>query len=75
MSCDICPLSPEISHHPLRQAFLERHQQIAYQQLLEHGLRHLAWLVTDDDVVRSTLSDRWKDVLSSYVPEPFRNLA
>jgi hypothetical protein len=47
---------------------------IAYQQVLEHGLRHLAWLVGDDEVVRATLSDEWHDVLRGYVPEPFRHL-
>ena len=47
---------------------------IAYQQVLEHGLRHLSWLVNDDDVVRATLSDDWKSALAGYVPEPFRHL-
>jgi hypothetical protein len=47
---------------------------IAYQQVLEHGLRHLAWLVRDDEVVRSELSDSWKEVLAGYIPEPFRHL-
>jgi len=43
-------------------------------QVLEHGLRHLAWLVQDDEVVRTTLSDAWKTALGGYVPEPFRHL-
>ena len=47
---------------------------IASQQVLEHGLRHLAWLVRDDATVRSVLSDRWQEVLAGYVPEPFRHL-
>ena len=47
---------------------------IAHQQVLEHGLRHLAWLVEDDEVVRSTLGDEWKAVLAGYAPEPFRHL-
>ena len=47
---------------------------IAYQQVLEHGLRHLAWLVKDDEVVRDTLSSEWKTLLAGYVPEPFRHL-
>jgi len=47
---------------------------IAYAQVLEHGLRHLAWLVGDDPVVRATLSNDWKQVLRNYVPEPFRHL-
>lgn len=48
---------------------------IAYQQVLEHGLRHLAWLVRDDPEVQSVLSDEWKQALTGYVPEPFRHLA
>lgn len=47
---------------------------IAYQQVLEHGLRHLAWLDQDDDAVRSALSDEWKALLTGYVSEPFRHL-
>jgi hypothetical protein len=47
---------------------------IAHQQVLEHGLRHLAWLVNDDAAVRSVLSPEWKQVLAGYVPEPFRHL-
>jgi hypothetical protein len=47
---------------------------IGYQQVLEHGLRHLAWLVQDDTGVRLTLGDEWKKVLKDYVPEPFRRL-
>lgn len=41
---------------------------------MEHGLRHLAWLARDDEVVRATLSDQWRAVLDGYVPEPFRHL-
>ena len=47
---------------------------IAHQQVLEHGLRHLAWLLADDAVVRSVLSEDWSRVLAGYVPEPFRHL-
>lgn len=47
---------------------------IAPNQVLEHGLRHLAWLVRDDEVVKRELSDGWADALSGYVPEPFRHL-
>jgi hypothetical protein len=41
---------------------------------LEHALRRLAWLVNDDEVVHSTLSDAWLSVLAAYRPEPFRHL-
>jgi len=47
---------------------------IAHTQVIEHGLRHLAWLAQDDPVVASELSPDWKRVLASYVPQPFRNL-
>ncbi|HEV2034754.1 MAG TPA: hypothetical protein VGU71_11260 [Candidatus Dormibacteraeota bacterium] len=47
---------------------------IASGQVLEHGLRHLAWLAKDDPAVRSTLNDEWHRVLAGYVPEPFRHL-
>lgn len=47
---------------------------IAYQQVLEHGLRHLAWLAGDDPTVQAVLSEEWRQVLSCYVPEPFRHL-
>lgn len=48
---------------------------IAQLQVLEHGLRHLAWLVEDDKAVRDALSEEWKQVLAGYVPEPFRHLS
>ena len=47
---------------------------IAHEQVLEHGLRHLAWLVRDDETVRSLLNGEWQQVLADYVPEPFRHL-
>lgn len=49
-------------------------ESIAWNQVLEHGLRHLAWLAREDDAVRSTLDSGWHDVLGEYVPEPFRQL-
>ncbi len=48
---------------------------IATNQVLEHGLRHLAWLAREDEVVKKTLSDDWKQVLGGYVPEPFRHMS
>ena len=47
---------------------------ITYRQVLEHALRHLAWLARDDPVVGRELSDSWKLALASYTPEPFRNV-
>jgi hypothetical protein len=72
--------APELQGTPITRAELARSAataapvSIAYQQVLEHGLRHLAWLLRDDDVVRATLSDQWKKVLAGYVAEPFRHL-
>jgi hypothetical protein len=43
-------------------------------QVLEHALRHLAWLVKEDPVVGDALID-WSTVLEGYIPEPFRGLS
>ena len=65
---------------PIGRAVLARSEataaprDIAYQQVVEHGLRHLAWLVADDPVVAGELSGEWRTVLAAYVPEPFRAL-
>jgi hypothetical protein len=72
--------APELVGIPVDRAELARNSataapvQIAHQQVLEHGLRHLAWLVREDEVVRNTLDARWASLLSSYVPEPFRHV-
>lgn len=47
---------------------------IAFGQVVEHGLRHLAWLVRDDPVVAAELPRAWEPILAGYVPEPFRSL-
>ncbi|MEP6638528.1 MAG: hypothetical protein ABJC39_04195 [Chloroflexota bacterium] len=47
---------------------------IADSQVLEHGLRHLAWLAQDDPAVVAELSPGWQLALAEYVPEPFRAL-
>ena len=47
---------------------------IGVEAVLEHALRHLAWLVKDDPAVMSELAT-WKDVLAVFEPEPFRALA
>jgi hypothetical protein len=48
--------------------------KIATSQVIEHGLRHLAWLAKEDPVVGSVLSEEWKQVLAGYVPEPFQHI-
>jgi hypothetical protein len=72
--------APELPGVPVRRAALARSdttraaKAIATDQVLEHGLRHLAWLAVDDKTVRWTLSDSWRRVLKAYVPEPFQHL-
>jgi hypothetical protein len=72
--------APELAGIPIGRADLARSgathaaAAIAHQQVLEHGLRHLAWLVKDDETVRAVLSEGWEQVLAGYVPEPFRHL-
>ncbi len=47
---------------------------IATAQVIEHGLRHLSWLVHDDPTVQAVLSPAWIEVLAGYAPEPFQQL-
>lgn len=46
---------------------------IGVAAVLEHALRHLAWLVKDDAAIAAALPD-WLAILSDYTPEPFRAL-
>jgi len=48
--------------------------EIAAGPVIEHGLRHLAWLAKDDPAVEGALPAGWLGVLDGYVPEPFRHL-
>lgn len=41
-------------------------------QVVEHGLRHLAWLAAEDNALEEALAD-WALPLSEYRPEPFRS--
>lgn len=47
---------------------------IADAQVVEHALRHLAWLAAEDPVVAGELEPAWRSALAAYVPEPFRTL-
>ena len=49
-------------------------RSIGHEQVIEHGLRHMAWLAADDPAVAGELSEGWRSVLRHYVPEPFRAL-
>lgn len=57
-----------------RSAATEAPDSITHSQVLEHAIRHLAWLASTDEVVRSTLDPDWHAILASYVPEPFQQL-
>ncbi len=46
---------------------------IATAAVIEHALRHLAWLVADDAAIAAALPD-WVPALLHYGPEPFRPL-
>lgn len=71
--------SPHLLDEPAARSDLARGDataapaSIAVGQVLEHALRHLAWLVRDDDAVRAAVPD-WQAALTGYVPEPFRGL-
>ena len=49
-------------------------RDIAVDAVVEHGLRHLAWLADDDPAVAASLAPGWRPILAAYVPEPFRTL-
>jgi hypothetical protein len=49
-------------------------RDIAVEAVVEHGLRHLAWLAQDDPVVAAELPADWRPILAEYTPEPFRAL-
>jgi hypothetical protein len=72
--------APQLAGVPISRSELARSgttsaaRTIAAAQVLEHGLRHLAWLAREDQVVMAALSDDWKVALAQYVPEPFRNM-
>lgn len=70
----------DMESRPIERAELARSEATAAPRdigtaaVVEHGLRHMAWLVRDDPVVAATLDDRWRGLLAAYVPEPFRVL-
>jgi len=72
--------APQLAGVPVLRAELARSSvtaaavSIRAAQVLEHGLRHLAWLAAEDQTVRSALDGEWKLALKDYVPEPFRHL-
>lgn len=71
--------NPNLASEPVERVELARGDRaaapasIAVEQVLEHALRHLAWLLADDPAVAAALPD-WQVALAGYVPEPFRGL-
>jgi len=70
-------MSPYLVDEPVTRADLARGDalgppsDIDVPQVVEHALRHLAWLVKDDAVVSDALVE-WTAFLDRYDPEPFR---
>jgi len=70
----------ELASVPIGRADLARNTAtdsatgIATSQVVEHALRHVAWLAQDDTAVQAALSPAWLALLAGYVPEPFRHL-
>jgi hypothetical protein len=50
-------------------------EAIGFESVLEHGLRHLAWLAREDVVVGEALDGRWHAYLAGFIPEPFQQLS
>lgn len=73
-------LAQTMDSTPIRRTELARSERTAApaaietDQVLEHALRHLAWLVQDDEVVASAIGEGWRETLANYVPQPFRHL-
>jgi hypothetical protein len=72
-------LNPNLAAEPVERVDLARGSAtgapstIASAQVLEHALRHLAWLLEDDPVVATSLPE-WREPLAAYAPEPFAGL-
>jgi hypothetical protein len=72
--------APHLESVPIMRADLARNsateaaKTISAGQVVEHALRHLAWLAQDDTAVKATLSTAWLAALAGYAPAPFRHL-
>jgi hypothetical protein len=49
-------------------------EEVHLSQVVEHGLRHLAWLLEEDDAIHDALAP-WGTALGDYRAEPFRAFA
>jgi hypothetical protein len=61
-------------HELARGAATMAPRDVSARSVIEHGLRHLAWLARDDAAVAQALPPGWLAALGGYVPEPFRHL-
>ena len=72
-------LNPNLTSEPIVRHDLARGDAtsppaaIEVTQVLEHALRHLAWLLLDDRAIAAALPG-WTELLVDYLPEPFREL-
>ncbi len=72
--------APGLESRPIARADLARNtateaaKGVSADQVVEHALRHMAWLAQDDAAVRAELTPAWLAVLARYVPEPFRHI-
>jgi len=57
-----------------RNSATEAAKSISANQVVEHALRHMAWLSQDGAAVKAALSPAWLALLAGYVPEPFRHI-
>ncbi len=70
----------ELDFVPIMRAELARNSAteaakgVSTNQVVEHALRHMAWLAQDDAAVKAALSPEWLAALAGYVPEPFRHI-
>ncbi len=46
-------------------------EAIDVEEVVEHALRHLAWLVREDKRIGEALGTDWREALAPYEPEPF----
>ena len=58
-------------HNLVRGTAIAAPAAIRLEEVVEHALRHLAWLVRDDAAVRNALGGGWLEALRPYGPEPF----
>lgn len=67
----------DFERHPVQRRDLARGTAtslpglIEVEDVVEHALRHLAWLSVEDLAIRTALDARWRETLRGYEPAPF----